>query len=119
MKNYFINGKSMVLVMHGALFAIKYASWFPLDTANLRENATYLSPDGFSIVFDEQKAHYIPFLEFGTNPHFIPFAFGRNQIVYHPGSNKHLGFIRNKSSVTATEFIAKELNGKAVFYIND
>jgi hypothetical protein len=62
---------------------------------------------------------YIPFLEFGTNPQFIPFAFGRNQIVYHPGSNKHLGFIRNKSSVTATEFIAKELNGKAVFYIND
>lgn len=119
MKNYFINGKSMVMVMAGTLNAIKYAPWFPLDTGNLRENATKLSPDGFSIVFDEVAAPYIPYLEGGTNPHFIPFAFGRNIIVYHPGSAKHRGFIKNKSSVTAAEFIAKELNGKAVFYIND
>lgn len=119
MRNYFINGKSMVMVMAGTLYEVKYSRWFPLDTGNLRENATYLSPDGFSIVFDEQKAPYIPFLEYGTSPHYIPNAFGRGIIVYHPGSTKHKGFIQNKSSETAARFIAKELNGKAVFYIND
>lgn len=102
MKNYFINGKSMVMVMHGALHAVKYNNWFPVDTANLRENATYLSPDGFTIVFDEDKAPYIPYLEFGTY-----------------NSTKHIGFIKDKSSITATRFIARQLNGKEIFYTND
>ena len=124
------------MVMAGALFEVKFAPWYPHKTGNLRNNATKLSPDGFEIEFLESETlvkdkkgnlkywkgspySYIPFLEYGTSPHFIPNAFGRNVVVYHPGSNKHKGFIKDKSSVAATQFIAKQLNGKEIYYVND
>jgi hypothetical protein len=121
MKHQFVNGKSMVNIMLGALYEVKFAPWFPHKTGNLRNKATKIREidDAYEIYFDEDIAPYITFLEDGTNPHFIPFAFGRNQIVFHPGSNKHEGFISNKSSMLATLFIGKQLKGKVEFYVND
>jgi hypothetical protein len=118
MKNYFINGQSMVMVMLSTLHAVKYNEWFPVDTGNLRENATKLSDDGFTIEFNEDVAPYIPFLEYGSSPHYIPYK-TKPGAYFHPGSRKHVGFIKDKSSITATTFIAAMLDGKEYFYVND
>jgi hypothetical protein len=89
------------------------AAWFPLKTGNLKNSAVYTQPlsqaIGYSsaeIVFDSAVAPYIDFLEYGTEPHDIPRAFGyplpfgiggRFGGKFHPGSKKHVGFIGNKS----------------------
>jgi hypothetical protein len=110
MKNYFINGRSIVQVVAGALFAVQFADWYPYKTGNLRDRSTYLSEDGMSIIFDATevkgdeaatKAPYIPALEYGYS------------------TQKHKGFIAVKSLKAAKEFIIKELDGTEVFYRND
>lgn len=94
------------------LKAVRYQKDFPVRTGHLREDATssFSHENGFDIVFDSQKAPYIDFLEYGTKPHLIPNAFGRGINVMHPGSKKHVGFIRNKSVKTAINKIC-ELTG--------
>lgn len=112
----------MIYVALEAHHQVKFASWFPHRTGNLRNNATKVDSNdtgGFDIWFDEQIAPYVDYLEFGTNPHFIPFAFGRNEIVFHPGSDKHKGFIEHKSSKKVADVVAKLLNGKVKYYVND
>jgi len=89
------------------------AAWFPLKTGNLKNSAVYAEPVsqaiGYSsaaIVFDSSIAPYIDFLEYGTEAHDIPGAFGyplpfgiggRFGGKFHPGSKKHVDFISNKS----------------------
>jgi hypothetical protein len=122
MKHEYVNGTSMIYVGLEALHQVKMASWFPHRTGNLRNNATNIRSDedgGFTIYFDEEKAPYVNYLEFGTNPHFIPFAFGRNEIVYHPGSDKHWKFIEIRSSKMVAFVVAKLLKGKVQYFVND
>lgn len=102
---------------------IKSAYFFPYKTGHLRDDAT--SGDMFNsttylIKFDGDIAPYIEYLEEGTKPHDIPFAFigkgnwkwwypfgdgvpflfgmgGRFNGKFHPGSTKHKNFIKDKT----------------------
>ena len=95
---------------------IRESSWFPFKTGNLKWRATYIVPqkNGFDIVFSLKKAFYIDFLEYGTKPHLIPNAFGRGITVMHPGSRKHVGFIRVKSVNSTIQSIIQYTGGKII-----
>lgn len=115
-----IDGQGIVDLADLVLGRIKNAPWFPYDTGHLKNDSTIVEYfpngiNGFSIVFDANEdpsygANYIPFLEYGTNPHFIHFV-NRGFSIYHPGSNKHVGFIRVKSYGLALKTIAETLGG--------
>lgn len=128
------------------LISIKKSSWFPYKTGNLKNNATYgesIDENTYAIVFDGKlttkidgltgaKSSYLQYLEEGTRPHDIPYAFvGRYNKVYwypyddgvpylmgtggrfngkfHPGSKKHKGFISNKAVWTSIHLIQSTL----------
>ena len=95
---------------------IKSAPWFPYKTGNLKFNATrgeQLTPNTYRIVFDTTVAPYIEYLEEGTNPY--PFGTsGRFNGKFHPGSNKHKGFISNKAVNTIVEHICNAYGGTVV-----
>lgn len=88
---------------------IKTASWFPFHSGNLKFNATngdLINANTFLIKFDSGVADYIESLENGSQPHDIPRAFGKPLPFgiggnfdgkFHPGSQKHKGFISNKT----------------------
>lgn len=88
---------------------IKRSVFFPMATGNLKYNATsgrLIEPNVYRIKFDSSIAPYIDFLEFGTQPHNIPGAFGKPlpfgtsgkfSGFFHPGSTKHKGFISDKA----------------------
>ena len=94
-----INGVSMDLLLARAFDnAVVNNLSFPVAAhlgGNLKFNASYIEVGGgeWKIVFDETIAHYIPYLEYGTEPHLIHNAFGMGITVMHPGSKKHKGFI--------------------------
>ena len=116
---------------------IKRASWFPYANGKLRDQATsgtLIEPNTYEIKFDSSVAPYIPYLEEGTQPHDIPFAFvgkgnwvwwypykdgvpflfgmgGRFNGKFHPGSEKHKGFISDKSVNTIIDYIKNKYNG--------
>lgn len=104
------------------LASIKRQGWFPYKTGNLRDNATYgrlKSKNVYEITFDTTIAPYIPYLEYGTEPHDIPNAFGNGENFgvggkfdgkFHPGSKKHVGFIHTKSFNEIQNFITRTYN---------
>ena len=105
---------------------IKRATWFPYKSGNLKFHATrgmLVSPNCYEIVFDPTIAPYIDALEYGTGPHNIPRAFGRPLPFgtsgrfngkFHSGSDKHKGFISEKSVDLAVSYIQARVSGVAV-----
>lgn len=119
------------------LNAIKSASWFPYKTGHLRNDAvsgTQIDSTTFLIKFDTSICEYITYLEEGTEPHDIPFAFigkgnwkwwypykdgvpflfgtgGRFNGKFHSGSTKHKGFISDKSVNAVINHIKNRYGG--------
>lgn len=112
---------------------IKRQPWFPYRTGWLRDHATYgsmIDSNTYVITFSNEiaKMHpggkgseYITYLEEGTKPHDIPKAFGKELPFgiggrfdgkFHPGSQKHVGFIKEKSVRTIINFITSKYNGE-------
>lgn len=91
---------------------IKRKNIIPVDTGNLKHNATYCAPkpaligcSAYSIKLDGYVAPYIVYNEEGTKPHDIEGAFGypspfgiggRFDGMFHPGSYKNKSFISNR-----------------------
>lgn len=108
------------LIMEKCMHNIKSSSWFPFDTGNLKFHATYgvrLKKDLYCIYFSKVIAPYVEALEEGSRPHNIPHAFGkplpfgtsgRFEGMFHPGSNKHKGFIKENTINTVIETIKME-----------
>ena len=106
-----------------ALRKIKDASWFPYRTGKLKFEATkgyQATQNSYVIFFDDTVAPYIDYLEYGTSPHNIPGAFGkplpfgtsgRFEGKFHPGSDKHKGFISEKAVDTVANYIKNKVNG--------
>lgn len=102
---------------------IKQATWFPYKTGKLKFEATsgqLIDMQTYRIKFDSSIAPYVTYLEEGTDPHDIPKAFGRPLPFgiggrfngkFHPGSKKHVGFIKNKSVNTIVNYIASVYGG--------
>lgn len=102
-----------------SLALIKQSPIFPYKSGNLKFNATRgekVDNNTFRITFDGTIAPYVVYLQEGTQSHDIPFAFvgkgnwkwwypykdgvpflfgmgGRFDGKFHPGSEKHKGFI--------------------------
>ena len=112
---------------------IKRASWFPYKSGWLKSNATIgamVNSNTYCITFSNEIAkmnpnssgsEYITYLEEGSSPHDIPCAFGREYPFgiggkfdgkFHPGSNKHKGFIKDKSVSTIVNYIKSKYNGE-------
>lgn len=103
---------------------IKSQSWFPYHSGNLKFNAVYGREEGsntYCITFDSTIAPYIASLEEGSAPHDIPNAFGKGiefgiggrfDGKFHPGSDKHKGFISNKSVNAIINYIKNKYNGE-------
>ena len=102
---------------------IKQQTWFPYKSGNLKFNATQgrlLDETTYRIHFDSSIAPYLVYLEEGTEPHDIPNAFGRGETFgiggrfsgkFHPGSKKHVGFIKNKSVNAIVNYISSIYGG--------
>ena len=102
---------------------IKKQPWFPYATGHLRNDATKGNPygqNGYVITFDSKIAPYVAALEEGSKPHDIPGAFGRDfpfglggkfNGKFHPGSQKHKGFISDKSVNAIIKYICNQYNG--------
>lgn len=119
---------------------IKSAYFFPYKTGHLRDDAT--SGDMFNsttylIKFDGDIAPYIEYLEEGTKPHDIPFAFigkgnwkwwypygdgvpflfgmgGRFNGKFHPGSTKHKNFIKDKTIDMILMYFITKYKGEVI-----
>lgn len=119
---------------------IKSAYFFPYKTGHLRDDAT--SGDMFNsttylIKFDGDVAPYIEYLEEGTKPHDIPFAFigkgnwkwwypfgdgvpflfgmgGRFNGKFHPGSTKHKNFIKDKTIDMILMYFITKYKGEVI-----
>lgn len=103
---------------------IKRQPWFPYQSGHLKFDATKGAPldnTTYRIHFDSSVAPYIPYLEEGTDPHDIPRAFGRPLPFgiggrfdgkFHPGSRKHVGFIKDKSVGTIVQYIQSVYGGR-------
>jgi hypothetical protein len=117
---------------------IKSSPFFPYKTGWLKNHATsgrLVSKDTFLITFDSKIAPYVEFLEEGTAPHDIPFAFvgkgnwkwwypykdgvpflfgmgGRFNGKFHPGSTKHKGFIKDKTIPLVIKYFIRKYGGK-------
>ena len=114
----------------------KQDSAFPFRSGRLKNNATngfLVDSNTYCINFNSTIAPYVVYLQEGTGPHDIPFAFvgkgnwawwhpykdgvpflmgmgGRFNGKFHPGSTKHKGFI-DKIVLNLTRFISSEYNG--------
>ena len=109
---------------------IKRATWFPVDSGHLRNDATkgkMYDENTYEITFNTEIAPYIEALEEGSKPHDILFAFGRKKWKngdypfgvggkfdgkFHPGSTKHQGFIKDKSVNAIINYIKTKYNGE-------
>ena len=117
---------------------IKQASYFPEKQGVLKNNATdgtLISQTTYRIKFDSSVAPYIEYLEEGTRPHDIPFAFvgkgnwvwwypygdgvpflmgmgGRFEGKFHPGSEKHKDFIKDKCVGDIVRYICVKFQGE-------
>ena len=98
------------------LDAVRNMKEFPFKTGHLKWDATYSisKKDGFCVVFDTTKAPYINFLEYGTKKHLISNAFGRGITIMHPGSKKHVGFIKQKAVKAAIDEICRFTGGELI-----
>lgn len=106
-----------------SLELIKRAEWFPFRTGNLKFHATkgnMYDSQTYIITFDSRIAPYVEALEEGSKPHDIPGAFGRPfpfgmkgrfNGLFHPGSEKHKGFIKDKSVNTIVNYIKVKYHG--------
>ena len=114
----------------------KQDSAFPFRTGTLKNKATngfLVNQNTYCINFSSTIAPYVVYLQEGTRPHDIPFAFvgkgnwvwwypykdgvpflmgmgGRFNGKFHPGSTKHKGFI-DKIVLNLTKFISSEYEG--------
>lgn len=107
---------------------IKEATWFPYKNGNLRDNATdghLVNDSTYVITFDSTIAPYVECLEEGTDPHNIPRAFGRPLPFgtsgrfngkFHPGSDKHKGFIKDKSVNAVVNYFITKYKGQLRWY---
>ena len=117
---------------------IKQSSYFPFKQGVLKNNATsgdLISQTTYQIKFDSSVAPYIEYLEEGTRPHDIPFAFvgkgnwvwwypygngipflmgmgGRFDGKFHPGSEKHKDFIKDKCVHEIVNYICVKFQGE-------
>lgn len=110
---------------------IKKAAWFPYHRGNLRDDATkgrMYDSTTYRIKFNSEIAPYIEALEEGSRPHDIlgafigkekamkmtpPFGVGGNfDGKFHPGSTKHVGFIKDKSVRAIIRNICNKYNGE-------
>ena len=108
------------------LNTIKRQSWFPYKSGNLKFQATsgkLLSPELYVIHFDSTIAPYVEALEEGSGPHNIPGAFGkpipfgtfgRFDGKFHPGSEKHKGFIKDKCISEIVNYFTVKYRGAVV-----
>lgn len=108
---------------YACLQEIKHAPWFPYHSGNLKFNATHglaYSSELYCIHFDSIVAPYVAALEEGSGPHDIPGAFGNPAPFgiggqfngkFHPGSDKHKGFISDKSIKTIINYICVHYKG--------
>lgn len=108
------------VIMQKCISNLKSSRWFPFKTGNLKFHATHITRldyDTYVITFSGVVAPYVEYLEEGTRPHNIPHAFGRPlpfgtsgrfDGMFHPGSDKHKGFISEKSINTIKETIKME-----------
>lgn len=120
-----------------ALNQLKHQDFIPFKSGNLKFNAILgqlLDNDTYVITFNSENAFYLPFLEEGTTPHDIPFAFigkgnwkwwypygdgvpflfgtgGRFEGKFHPGSTKHKGFIKDKSVKYIVNYFIEKYGG--------
>lgn len=92
----FINGFLVEQLCSVALEEIRSNPSFPYRTGNLRQHATYVGTNSMEIVFDEVKAPYIKYLEYGTAK-----------------STKHVGFIE-RAVEDACNGIARVINGQII-----
>lgn len=115
---------------------IRYSGITPYKTGKLKFNAIRFSSqkNKITITYKDSIAPYIDYLEYGTEPHDIPFAFigkgnwkwwypykdgvpflfgmgGRFNGKFHPGSKKHKGFIANKTVNAIIEFYKNMYKG--------
>lgn len=107
-----------------AVYRIKRASWFPYKSGNLKFHATQgamYSDNVYRIHFSGTVAPYVQWLEEGTGPHDIPGAFGRKlpfgiggrfEGKFHPGSQKHKGFISERCVRAIVEYISARYDGE-------
>ena len=109
---------------------IKRQPWFPYDKGTLKFHATkgaLLDSTTYRIHFDSSVlvamtgSDYLSALEEGTDPHDIPHAFGRPLPFgiggrfdgkFHPGSKKHVGFIKDKSVGAIVQYIQSVYGGR-------
>lgn len=108
---------------NNVLSLIKKQTWFPYKSGKLKFEATkgnMINSFTYMITFDSTVAPYIDALEDGSKPHDIPRAFGRDLPFgiggrfngkFHPGSNKHKGFISVKSVNAICDYIKKKYKG--------
>ena len=77
----------------------------------------------YLIKFSGSIAPYVEYLEEGTGAHDIPRAFGRPlpfgiggkfNGMFHPGSTKHRGFIKDKSVGAIIDFITRRYGGVVI-----
>lgn len=121
-----MSGNGFNLEKQGNLITamIKNSSWFPYKTGKLKFHATsgmMYDSTTYRIHFDSTIAPYVEYLEEGTSPHDIPGAFGRPLPFgiggrfdgkFHPGSTKHVGFIKEKAVGTIVNYISTAFNGE-------
>lgn len=103
---------------------IKRASWFPYKSGNLRDVATsgnMITKNTYVITYSSELAPYVAALEEGSSPHDIEGAFGRDYPFgiggrfdgkFHPGSQKNVGFIKDKSVNTIINYIKNKYDGE-------
>ena len=114
-----------------SLDLIKKATWFPFHRGHLKNDATsgeMINSKTYMIKFDGDIAPYVEALEEGSRPHDILGAFigkekaikmnppfgvgGRFDGKFHPGSMKHIGFIKDKSVRAIIRNICDKYNGE-------
>ena len=94
---------------------------FPRDTGHMQDEAldVEITEYGFNIFIHNKDvnrgAPYQFYLEYGTSPHLIHFAFGKPISVFHPGSTKHVGFWSRRAYSVVANAILKETNGRRVY----
>lgn len=117
---------------------IKHSSFFPYESGHLRNNATsgrLIDNNTYDICFSSSVASYLPYLEEGTSPHDIPFAFvgkgkwkwwypykdgvpflfgmgGKFNGKFHPGSTKHKDFIKDKCVNVCINYFIRKYKGE-------
>lgn len=117
---------------------IKQSTFFPFKSGHLKDHATsgrLIDNNTYDICFSSSVAPYLEYLEEGTAPHDIPFAFvgkgtwvwwypykdgvpflfgmgGKFNGKFHPGSTKHKDFIKEKCVNLCIKYIVDKYKGE-------